>query len=96
MKRNFNDIISNLKKTIADYDYYVNFDKIYKNIMKYQVELNILNSLIGSKNLETDFLNILNNYPKVLLLVPLLLAIRNYEVSIVDEKLIGWIKKIGV
>lgn len=90
MKRNFNDIIRNLKETIADYEYYVNFDKIYKNIMKYQVELNILNSLIGSKHIETDFLNILNNYPNVLLLIPLLLAIRNYEISIIDEKLIKY------
>ena len=40
---------------LADYKYYVDFDKVYKNVDKYKVELNILNSLIGSKNIEQEF-----------------------------------------
>jgi type II restriction enzyme len=52
MKRDFEDIMKNLKETIADYSYYTNFKKVFENVNKYKVELNILNSLIGSSNMK--------------------------------------------
>lgn len=83
--RNFNEWLSNFKSSISDYTYYVDFDKIYKNVDKVKVELNILNSLIGSKNIEEDFQNILIKYPETLECIPLLLAIRSREIFIKDE-----------
>lgn len=47
--RDFNAWLSTFRASIADYGYYVDFPKIYKNVEKIKVELNILNSLIGSK-----------------------------------------------
>lgn len=44
-----------LRDSIASYQYYIDFDKIYRNIADVKVELNILNSLIGSKQIEADF-----------------------------------------
>ena len=41
MKRNFNEWFSKFKSSISDYSYYVDFDKIYKNVDKLKVELNI-------------------------------------------------------
>ena len=32
MKRNFDDIIANLKESIADFGYYVDFNKVYENM----------------------------------------------------------------
>lgn len=49
MKRDFNSWLANFRDSIADYSYYTNFEKIYRNIDSIKVELNILNSLIGSK-----------------------------------------------
>lgn len=85
MNRNFNEWISNFKSSISDYSYYVDFEKIYRNIDKIKVELNILNSLIGSKNIEQDFQNILIKYPETLECIPLLLAVRAREIFIKDE-----------
>ena len=48
--RDFNAWLSTFRASIADYGYYVDFPKIYKNVEKIKVELNILNSLIGSKH----------------------------------------------
>ena len=62
MNRNFNDWLSKFKASISNYSYYVDFDKIYGNVDKVKVELNILNSLIGSKNIEEEFQNILIKY----------------------------------
>ena len=44
------------------------------------MELNILNSLIGSKNIEEDFERIVTKYPETLSCIPLLLAVRGYEI----------------
>ena len=85
MTRNFNDWISKFKTSISDYTYYVDFEKIYKNVDKVKVELNILNSLIGSKNIEEEFQNILIRYPETLECIPLLLAIRSREIFVKDE-----------
>ena len=63
MKRNFNEWIANFRESIADYRYYVDFDKVHKNVNGIRIELNILNSLIGSKNIENDFVNIIKKYP---------------------------------
>lgn len=52
MKRNFNDWLKTFKSSICDYSYYVDFEKVYSNIENIKIELNILNSLIGSKNIE--------------------------------------------
>lgn len=85
MTRNFNDWLSKFKTSISDYTYYVDFKKIYKNVDKVKVELNILNSLIGSKNIEEEFQNILIKYPETLECIPLLLAVRSREIFVKDE-----------
>ena len=85
MKRNFNEWLSKFKTSISNYTYYVDFEKIYKNVEKVKVELNILNSLIGSKNIEEEFQNILIKYPETLECIPLLLAVRSKEIFVKDE-----------
>ena len=85
MSRNFNEWLSKFKTSISDYTYYVDFKKIYKNIDKVKVELNILNSLIGSQNIEEEFQNILIKYPETLECIPLLLAVRSREIFVKDE-----------
>ena len=85
MIRDFNEWLNNFKSSISNYGYYVDFEKIYKNVDKVKVELNILNSLIGSKNIEKEFQTILLKYPETLECIPLLLAIRSTEVFVKDE-----------
>lgn len=84
MKRNFDLWISGFRDSIADYGYYVDFKKINKNVDKIKVELNILNSLIGSNDIENDFEKLLNRYPEILKCIPLLLAVRTKEIYAID------------
>ena len=74
--RDFNEWLSGMRDTIATWNYYTDFEKAYSNVNKIKVELNILNSLIGSKNIEDDFKNLLNDYPKILKIIPILIAKR--------------------
>ena len=85
MKRDFNEWLSKFKSSISDYTYYVDFEKIYRNVDKIKVELNILNSLIGSNDIENEFKNIIVKYPETLECIPVLLAVRSNEIFIKDE-----------
>ncbi len=84
MTRNFNEWLSTFRPCIADYCYYVDFDKVNKNVDNVKVELNILNSLVSSKNIEKDFEDIIRKYPETLKCIPLLLAVRSNEISVTD------------
>lgn len=83
--RDFDEWLSKFRPSISSYDYYINFDKVVRNVEEIKVELNILNSLIGSKNIEEDFEKIVSKYPETLQCVPLLLAVRGYEIYAQDE-----------
>ncbi len=84
MNRNFDEWFSKFKNKISTYGYYVDFNKIYKLADKYKIELNILNSLVGSKNIEEEFENIIIKYPETLQVIPSLLAVRSNEIYVKD------------
>lgn len=84
MKRDFNKWLNTFRSSICDYKFYVDFEKVYGNVENIKVELNILNSLIGSKNIENDFKNLVAEYPKVLKGIPILLAVRGREIYAID------------
>lgn len=81
-ERNFEEWLTHFKSSIADYKYYVDFEKVKVNVNKIKVELNILNSLIGEDDIENKFLEIVQKYPETLKCIPVLLAIRQNEISI--------------
>lgn len=85
MPRDFNVWLSGFRDSIADYSYYIDFAKVHRNVNQVKVELNILNSLVGSRNIRTDFENLVNRYPEVLKCIPLLLAVRQSEIYCQDE-----------
>ncbi|HHT82568.1 MAG TPA: restriction endonuclease [Acholeplasmataceae bacterium] len=85
MKRNFNEWVNKFIDSVADWRYYTDFPKVYNNVDAIKVELNLLNSLINSKDIENDFRNLVTKYPEVLKAVPILIAKRGSEVRIVDK-----------
>ena len=84
MARDFNTWLSSFRDSISDYKYYTNFNKVYQNIDQIRAELTLLNSLIGSTNIESDFENLVRHYPNVLHCIPILLAIRSNVVFAMD------------
>ncbi len=90
MKRAFDEIIASLKTTIAAYQYFVDFKKVFKNVDEIYIVLNLLNSLLNSKNeFDTRFLYLIHTYPETLKAIPLLLAVRapHSEVKVMDLSL---------
>ena len=84
MKRDFNKWILTMKDSIATWNYYSDFDKVYEKVKEVKDELNILNSLIGEKNIEEEFKRIISKYPNTLKAIPILLAKRGYEIKVND------------
>ncbi|MDD3106253.1 MAG: type II restriction endonuclease [Bacilli bacterium] len=84
MNRNFMEWLSTFKDSIADWKYYTDFEKAYLNVDNIKIELNILNSLIGSKDIHNEFKALIARYPEVLKSIPILLAKRESEIKITD------------
>lgn len=82
--RDFNKWLENFRDSIASYDYYIDFEKVHRNVDSIKIELNILNSLVGSKNIEEDFEKIIKEYPQTLKCIPILLAVRSNEIYAMD------------
>lgn len=86
MARNFSEWLLTFSDSIANYKYYIDFETIYKNAEIYKIELNMMNSLIGSKKIEKDFENLVNKYPEVIKCIPILLAVRKSEIIVLDDE----------
>lgn len=83
-KRDFSKWLATFRPTINGYGYYTDFAKVYENAERLKIEINILNSLVGSKNVEDDFKTIIKKYPECLKAVPILLAVRENEIYCQD------------
>lgn len=86
MMRDFDYWLAQMRKSINTYSFYVDFDKVYANVEAMKIELNILNSLIGSQNVEKDIRFIFEKYPETLKCIPTLLAVRQNEIYAQDEE----------
>ncbi|MBQ2835791.1 MAG: type II restriction endonuclease [Clostridia bacterium] len=86
MARNFEEWLEQFDDSIASWKYYTDFDKVYDNVNKIKNELNLLNGLIGSKRIEEEFKELINEYPKVLQVIPILIAKRENIIIIKDAE----------
>lgn len=84
--KDFNKWLGTFRDSISNYTYYVEFDTVYSNVDEIKIELNIMNSLIGSKNIENDFEALIQRYPEVLKCIPILIAKREKEIYCMDSK----------
>ena len=78
---NFETLKNTLQDSIFTWDYFTDFEKVKKNVKKIEKELNLLNYLIGKENIEEEFLSLIEEYPKVRKILPILIAIRDDKLS---------------
>ena len=82
--RDFDTWLSGFRESIAGYGYYTDFEKVCRNTESVRDELNLLNTLIGSQDIESDFERLFAEHPQILKCVPLLLAVRSDAISAMD------------
>jgi len=90
---NFQTLKSTLKDSIFTWNYFTDFEKVKTNVKKIEVELNILNYLIGKENIEEEFINLVREYPKTRQALPLLIAVRKNK--LVDTPIITDIETLS-
>ncbi|GEM56492.1 type II deoxyribonuclease [Flavobacterium branchiophilum] len=82
----FKQITSTFKeKGILLWDYFVNWEKVQKNIKVIEKELNLLNVLIGKENIEKEVFELIKEYPQVIKAFPFLIAFRDNKVSMLTD-----------
>lgn len=81
----FSYLINNLNDSIRYWDYFVNWGKVIENTRELEVDLNILNYLIGKEDIEKEFSYLLKKYPQIVRLVPVLLACRESNFKILTD-----------
>lgn len=82
----FQTLILTITSTIFSWDYFSEFKKISENTFKIKVQLNILNSLLGEKNIESKFLELVKTYPETREILPLLIAVRDFDKQILNRE----------
>jgi len=80
-KEAFENLLSSLQKSITTWRYFVDWEKVQQNVSNLNTELNILNSILGSSNIEEDFLSICQKYPEVKSSLPILIAVRKKQLK---------------
>jgi len=78
----FSYLIDNLKSTITKWDYFVNWGKVFTNIENIEIELNLLNYLIGKDDVAQKFRELLKKHPSVIKIIPILVATRDKKFKI--------------
>jgi type II restriction enzyme len=82
----FKQITNSFKeKGILLWDYFVNWEKVHKNIKPIEKELNLLNVLIGKENIEKEVYELIKEYPQVIKAFPFLIAFRDTKVSMLSD-----------
>ncbi len=87
--KNIDEILQAFRDSLLDtnksFNYFVNWQKIKQNVEKFNVEINILNSLVGSKNIKSALSKLLLRYPEVISVFPIIIAVREQEIKLIDD-----------
>jgi len=81
----FNHLIATLKKSNTTWDYFVNWAKVFGGIKSIEVDLNILNYLIGKDNFDVEMKFLLGKHPSIVKVIPILLACRENSFEILAD-----------
>lgn len=85
----FNYFTSTLNKSNTYWDYFVNWEKVFGNIQEIEIDLNTLNYLVGKENIEESFKLLLKRQGSLARLIPILLACRENNFTILTSYTCG-------
>lgn len=81
----FSYLISNLKETITKWDYFVNWSKVRNGVDDIEMNLNILNYLVGKDDITAAATKLLTEHPQVISTIPVLLACRQNKFQLLND-----------
>lgn len=81
----FDELIETITNSIKTFEYFINWEKVNTNVDSIKIELNLLNSLIGAKNIKDEFIDLIIKYPDTIKALPILLAVRDNKLDIMED-----------
>lgn len=81
----FEYFLQNLKPSNTLWTYFVNWEKVYGNINKVEICLNLLNYLIGKENFDEEFKRLLKEQPQIARILPSLVVSREKKFKILVD-----------
>jgi type II restriction enzyme len=81
----FDYLINNLKPTITNWDYFVNWAKAKDNLTEFKIALHAMDYLIGAEDIEKSAKELIKKQPDVAHVIPILLACRENKFQILKD-----------
>ena len=81
----FNYLIDNLKETIIDWDYFVEWGKVMSKVKGIETSLCLLNGIVEEENISENFSELISKHPEVVSILPKLLGFREQNVKILEH-----------
>ena len=70
----FEDFFRTLRPTLKYWDYFVNWDKVFRNTKEIEIHLNLWNYLLGKDDFEKEFDILLDKHPEIVRALPSLIV----------------------
>lgn len=80
----FNKFLETLIDTNRGFNFFVDWEKVKRNIDELKIEIGLLTSLIGSNDIYKDFKNLITKYPEVVKALPLIVALRDKNIKVIE------------
>ncbi len=81
----FDYFCKTINSSITLWNYFVNWEKVFGNVKEIEIDLNIMNYLIGKDDVENEFKILLRRYPSIIRLIPVLIACRDSDFTILTD-----------
>ncbi len=84
----FENFYETLRPSLKLWDYFVNWDKVFRNTKEIEIQLNIWNYLLGKEKFDEEFKALLRKHPEIVNAIPSLLVrdgASSQEFSIIEN-----------
>ena len=69
-EQGFEDFFKTLRPSLKLWDFFVNWDKVFRNTKQIEIHLNIWNYLLGKPNFDAEFKSLLKQHPEIVKAIP--------------------------
>ncbi len=73
-EESFKNFVSTLRPSLKLWEYFVNWDKVFRNTREFEIQLNLWNFLLGKDDFDSEFLALLENHPEIVRSLPSLVV----------------------
>lgn len=70
----FQDFFTTLRPSLKLWDFFVNWDKVFRNTKQIEIDLNLWNYLLGKPNFDAEFRSLLKQHPEIVRAIPSLIV----------------------